>query len=74
MTGQTLPLVSHGASAFLCFCIAFGVILSISKTASARMAKEQRMADPLVDRLSDLDQFETGEATMDEELYEDYEV
>ena len=74
MTGQTLPLVSHGASAFLCFCIAFGVILSISKTASTRMAKEQRMADPLVDRLSDLDQFETGEATMDEELYEDYEV
>ena len=74
MTGQTLPLVSHGASAFLCFCIAFGVILSISKTASTRMAKEQRMADPLVDRLSDLDQFETGEATIDEELYEDYEV
>lgn len=31
MTGQTLPLISHGASAFLVFCIAFGIILSISR-------------------------------------------
>lgn len=31
MTGQTLPLISHGSSAFLVFCIAFGIILSISR-------------------------------------------
>ena len=52
MTGQTLPLVSHGASAFLCFCIAFGVILSISKIASKRIAKETiEIYAPLANRL-----------------------
>ena len=34
-TGQTLPLVSHGTSSFLAFCIAFGVILSISRAIHA---------------------------------------
>ena len=77
MTGHTLPLVSHGASAFLCFCIAFGVILSISKIASKRIEREQKNADPLVDltqepvaienSLSDLDDFETGH-NINEEL------
>lgn len=37
MTGQTLPLISHGASAFLVFCIAFGIILSISRIAKKKM-------------------------------------
>ena len=84
MTGQTLPLVSHGASAFLCFCIAFGVILSISKIASKRIAKETLNADPLVDRtqevtaiehdLSDLDDFESGNITEDELNDEDYGI
>ncbi|MBR3562976.1 MAG: FtsW/RodA/SpoVE family cell cycle protein [Bacteroidales bacterium] len=82
MTGQTLPLVSHGASAFLCFCIAFGVILSISKIASKRIEKETMNADPLVDRtqevtaiehdLSDLDDFESGNIKEDELNDEDY--
>lgn len=49
MTGQTLPLISHGNSAFLCFSIAFGIILSISRTASRRMEKEQNAAEPLVE-------------------------
>ena len=84
MTGQTLPLVSHGASAFLCFCIAFGVILSISKIASKRIAKETMNADPLVDRtqeavaiendLSDLDDFESGNDMNDELNDEDYGI
>lgn len=83
MTGQTLPLVSHGTSAFLCFCIAFGVILSISRIASNRIAREQRAADPLVDLsaapatiendLADLDAFESGhdisEQVLDDEEY-----
>ena len=83
MTGQTLPLVSHGASAFLCFCIAFGVILSISKIASKRIDKEIRNADPLVDLhqeqtidndLADLDDFESG-SDLNQELSDDeYEV
>lgn len=37
MTGQTLPLISHGASAFLVFCIAFGIILSISRMTKKKM-------------------------------------
>ena len=83
MTGQTLPLVSHGASAFLCFCIAFGVILSISKIASKRIDKETRNADPLVDLhqdqtiesgLADLDDFESG-TDLNQELSDDeYEI
>jgi cell division protein FtsW len=40
MTGQTLPLISDGRFAFIMFCIAFGIILSISK-----IAKKQRDAD-----------------------------
>ena len=82
MTGQTLPMVSHGASAFLCFCIAFGVILSISKIASKRIARETLNADPLVDRsqeaaaiehdLADLDDFESGNIKEDELSEEDY--
>lgn len=74
MTGQTLPLISHGASAFLCFCVAFGVILSISRYASRKMKKEQMQAAPLVEReevrqdLDALDAFETGEDTNDDTL------
>lgn len=58
MTGQTLPLISHGNSAFLCFCLAFGIILSISRTASKPMEKQQEEAEPLMehhDNINDLD-------------------
>ena len=76
MTGQTLPLISHGASAFLCFCIAFGIILSISRYASRRIKREQQQEAPLVEReeikqdLDILDGFESGkdlESLMDQE-------
>ena len=77
MTGQTLPLISHGNSAFLCFSIAFGIILSFSRIAARRIDKETRMAAPLVemheasavrDRLDDLDAYESGQMT--DESYE----
>ena len=50
LTGQTLPLLSHGTSAFLCFCVAFGILLSISRIAQARVQSEIREAlkDPLM--------------------------
>ncbi len=74
MTGQTLPLVSHGTSAFLCFCVAFGVILSFSRIAARRIEKETREAAPLVEMhdsieagLNELDAFESG--TMSNEDY-----
>ncbi|MBO4455569.1 MAG: FtsW/RodA/SpoVE family cell cycle protein [Bacteroidales bacterium] len=66
MTGQTLPLISHGNSAFLCFSLAFGIILSFSRIAQRRIEKEQRDAQPLLELkenvqagLEDLDAFET---------------
>jgi len=73
MTGQTLPLISHGASAFLCFSIAFGIILSVSRYASRKMKKEQAQSAPLVEReeikqdLDALDDFESG-VDMNEDL------
>lgn len=65
MTGQTLPLISHGASAFLCFCIAFGVILSISRLSTPSIKKETaeevalRQQDSTRASLDDLDSFES---------------
>lgn len=49
MTGQTLPLISHGNSAFICFSIAFGIILSFSRIASTRIEREAMGAEPLVE-------------------------
>ncbi len=69
MTGQTLPLISHGNSAFLCFSLAFGIILSFSRIAQRRIEREQRDAQPLIELkenvragLDDLDAFESGQA------------
>ena len=53
MTGQTLPLISHGSFAFLVFCIAFGVILAISRMASKRIKEEQEAAIPIYDSTTD---------------------
>ena len=73
MTGQTLPLISHGNSAFLCFSIAFGIILSFSRIASRRIDKETRDAAPLVEmhestvqaRMDDLDDYDSGKLQTD---------
>lgn len=74
MTGQTLPLISHGTSAFLCFCVAFGIILSLSRIAVRSIDRETRNADPLMEvhdnikaGLDDLDAYESGN-TLDDEL------
>ena len=53
MTGQTLPLISHGASAFLVFCIAFGVILAISRTAKKKMDIAEEMTRKDMDSVDD---------------------
>lgn len=45
MTGQTLPLISHGASAFLVFCVAFGIILSISRMAKKKIQTVEAMTE-----------------------------
>lgn len=51
MTGQTLPLISHGASAFLVFCVAFGLILSISRMAKKKMMKVEEKTEASVNTL-----------------------
>lgn len=75
MTGQTLPLISHGNSAFLCFSLAFGIILSFSRIAQRRIEKEQRNAQPLIEfsenvqaGLDELDDYETNGVPEVEEL------
>ena len=67
-TGQTLPLISHGASSFLCFCVAFGVILSISRQAHDEMQDDEMKAKPIIasdddvqNGLNELDDFESDE-------------
>ena len=47
LTGQTLPLISYGSSSFIVFCIAFGVILSISREAAKKIERETRKAEPI---------------------------
>ncbi len=49
LTGQTLPMVSHGNSSFLMFSIAFGIILSISKMAKKKIDREVAQAEPLTE-------------------------
>lgn len=53
MTGQTLPLISHGSSAFLMFSIAFGVILSISRMNREKIKEEEEAAEPIYEREKD---------------------
>lgn len=72
-TGQTLPLISHGSSSFLAFCIAFGIILSISRMVHRKLQKQAAEAAPIIearpdeihDRLDELDALETFEAPED---------
>ena len=46
-TGQTLPMISHGATSFVAFSIAFGILLSISRMAKKRIDAEIRQAEPI---------------------------
>ena len=65
-TGQTLPMISHGSSAFIMFCLAFGIILSISRNVWVKMQKREADAAPIIEHndevqagLDELEQLET---------------
>ncbi len=63
MTGQTLPLISDGASAFLVSCLAFGIILSISRMVKKKVQKVEesmirRPQDDIQERISILEQID----------------
>lgn len=53
MTGQTLPLISHGASAFLVFCAAFGLILSISRMAKKKIQTAEEKTETSANTLEE---------------------
>ena len=53
MTGQTLPMISDGSFAFLMFCIAFGIILSISKMARNQIREQEKALAELYDSKKD---------------------
>ena len=82
LTGQTLPMISHGKSSFLMFCLAFGIILSISRMAKKKIERETAKAAPLINRettdemensLNDLDMLESG-MTGEQDFGEDGEA
>lgn len=50
VTGQTLPLISHGRCSFLCFCFAFGVILSVSTIANSSIRRQQKQEKELLEK------------------------
>lgn len=54
LTGQTLPLISHGNGAFLSFCVAFGIILSISRMANKKIREKEEEARPLYEKEDDI--------------------
>ena len=54
LTGQTLPLISHGNGAFLSFCVAFGVILSISRMANKKIREKEEEAKPLYEKKDEI--------------------
>lgn len=58
MTGQTLPMISDGSFAFLIFCIAFGIILSISRMANKQIREEQEAAKALYQSTKENEQIE----------------
>lgn len=71
LTGQTLPMISHGNTSFLMFSLAFGIILSISRMTRKKVEKEIKAEPPIVqhdelyDGLQDLEE-------MENEQYENY--
>jgi cell division protein FtsW len=58
MTGQTLPMISDGSFAFLIFCIAFGIILCISKMANKQIREQQEAAKALYESTKNNEQVE----------------
>ena len=55
LTGQTLPMISHGKSSMIVFSIAFGIILAISRMAKESIDKATEDAAPIVSARPDDD-------------------
>lgn len=55
LTGQTLPMISHGKSSMIVFSIAFGIILAISRMAKESIDRATEDAAPIVSARPDDD-------------------
>ena len=73
-TGQTLPMISHGSSALIMFCLAFGIILSISRNVWVKMQQREAEAAPIIEHndevqegLNDLELLENMDNLNDDE-------
>jgi cell division protein FtsW len=60
MTGQTLPMISDGSFAFLMFCIAFGIILCISKMAKKQIREQEEAFAAQYEKEKELDDVQSA--------------
>ena len=60
MTGQTLPMISDGSFAFLMFCIAFGIILCISKMAKNQIKEQEEKIAALLEEEKKIDDVQSA--------------
>lgn len=47
ISGQTLPMISHGKFSFWIFSIAFGVLLNLSKLGKENIERETKQSQPI---------------------------
>jgi len=80
MTGQTLPLISDGKTAFVMFSIAFGILLAISRIASKNIEEADKETAEYSSEgwntnihsgLEELNDFDSSEEDVDD-IYDDY--
>ncbi len=63
ITGHTLPLISHGGTAYLVLSGAFGMILSVNRQLDKQEAQEKAQRDAEAARLSESYNYDTTDIT-----------
>ncbi|MBQ5530106.1 MAG: FtsW/RodA/SpoVE family cell cycle protein, partial [Bacteroidales bacterium] len=53
ITGHTLPLISHGGTAYLVLCGAFGMILSVNRQLDKQDAQERAAREAAASQLTE---------------------
>jgi hypothetical protein len=66
MTGQTLPMISDGSFAFLMFCIAFGIILCISKMAKKQIREQEEEIAARLEKEKSIDDVQSAMNVLEE--------
>lgn len=63
ITGHTLPLISHGGTAYLVLCGAFGMILSVNRQLDKQDAMERARREAAAAQLTDTYNYDTTDST-----------